>query len=82
VHAGGRQLQGPQEVVDLADRPAGDDGDGAAQVAVQRGERLHQAVGNFDLVRLLRDVDQGAVEVEKQRRRVEQEVCKIHGCRP
>ncbi|MCY1311000.1 hypothetical protein D9M68_708330 [compost metagenome] len=66
VHAGGRQLQGLQEVVQLDDRPAGDDGERAVQPLVQRAQRADQFRFYLHQFGPRREVGQRAVEVEKQ----------------
>ena len=79
VHAGHRQVQGLQEAVDLLDGAARNQGQRAAEVVVQRLQRAHQARRHDDGFRLRRQVDQGAVEIKKERAGWAKNVHKIHG---
>ena len=57
-----------QEVVNLLDGPSGDDGERAAEVVAQTLQGVGQAVGHANRIGRRRDVEQGAVEVQQQRR--------------
>ena len=53
-------------MVDLIERPAGDDGERPAQPFTQGQQTLAQHVRDDDEIGAWRDVDQGAVEIEQQ----------------
>ncbi|MNL64997.1 hypothetical protein D3C87_1892750 [compost metagenome] len=66
MHAGCRQPQRLQEVVEFRDRPPGDDGQRAVQTLEQRVQRADQFGFDLHQFRARGQVGQGAVEVEKQ----------------
>ncbi len=55
-----------QKTVDLRDRPSTDDGERTAEAPPQRLEILDQPRLHFHCIGRGRDVDEGAVEVEKE----------------
>ncbi|MDF2799207.1 MAG: hypothetical protein K0R85_1951 [Devosia sp.] len=65
VGAGNRQLQRREELVDVLDFAAGDDGKGAVELAGGALELVGQGRGNLNGIRGGRDLNEGAVEVGK-----------------
>ena len=57
-----------EEVVEVAERPAADDGQRPVQPGGEALQEARQAGLHLHRVRARRDLDQGAVEVEKERR--------------
>jgi hypothetical protein len=68
VLAGGRGKEGCQQAIDLADRAAAHDRDGALELMVQMGKHRWKGGRNHDQLRRGSDLEQSAVEIEKQRR--------------
>ena len=66
VQSGNRLDCSAQKAVDLLDGPAGYDRDCSAQRLAQRDQQRRQAVRHGDGLRGRRDIDDAAVEVEKQ----------------
>ena len=78
VDAGHGQAQRPKEAVDLLDGTARNQGQRAAEVLFQRLQRAHEARRHDDGFRLIRQIDQGPVEIKKECARWAKNVHKIH----
>ena len=71
VPAHGREAQRCEDAVDIGERSPADEGDGAVEFPGQPLQRLLQEFRNDHLVRARREVEQCAVDIEKDRHVVE-----------
>ena len=60
-----------KDAVDLGDRPSADEGNRAAQPVEQRGKRPRSASGDRHFERRRREIEQGAVDIEKNCRPIQ-----------
>ena len=63
--ADGGKPQRVEQPVHLGDRPAADERNGAVERSGEGRERVPQRVGNLHLQRRRRDIEQGAVDIQK-----------------
>ena len=66
--AGATGSERPEQLVGLCQRAAAHDRQRAAELAVELGQQIGQPGRDHDLLGCRRDLDQGAVEIEEQRR--------------